>query len=84
MPGRVRAGSLNLVTHAEQGSVGSCSLEIVDTAGDFSIRGHRKVFLQEQDALLDPQRGVFYVGYTADVDIFRGVERTGISRTAGR
>lgn len=69
-PGRVRRMTPQLVTHADEGSVGSCRLSVDDPNADFAIRGHRKVYALHPD--IDPDEdisaGVVYVGYTGDRD----------------
>ena len=56
---RLRKFEIEVVAHAEEGSVGQYSLEIDDPDASFSIIGHRKIYLKETEAEGDDHGGIF-------------------------
>jgi hypothetical protein len=76
---RVRIGSSELVTSAEEGYSGSSTIELDDPEGTLDAGGLRKWWVTQDlvDAEADDTAGVVWVGYSAERKAQRDVERTG-------
>jgi hypothetical protein len=74
-------GTNGLVMNAEEGSIGVCEIRVEDPDGDWAFpRGHRIVYVVEEDAEYDDFGGVVYKGYTAARTFERDIMRTGAAR----
>jgi hypothetical protein len=73
----LRTNTLEVVTHAEEGTVGSSQVVFDDPAADLSIGGWRGIYFQETEATSDDFRGFFWTGYTAQRKIKRDPARAG-------
>ena len=67
----VRIGALTLVTSAKQGTVGTCTIEVPDTAGAITTHGLKRLY-DVEDACVGAT--MLWNGYLADRVIGRGAE----------
>lgn len=82
---RVRTTEMSLTSNAFEGTIASSRIPILDPDADFDIGGHRKVYVVETgiDTSSDPSAGVVWVGYTAEREVSRELERVEDARTWG-
>lgn len=67
----VRLGDAELVSNAEEGSVGTGTVMLNDPTGSFMLRGHRLFMVTEDEAAGDDFGGVVWFGYTAGRTVSR-------------
>ncbi len=84
-PSRIRRGGTEASYQAEEGAVGTWTLEVDDPDGTFNVRGFRILYVQEDDAVADAQHGIIGVWYTGDRSVSRLSTDSPAKRTdAGR
>jgi hypothetical protein len=81
MYARDEPGTDGLVVNAEEGSVGRSRIVVDDPTSSFRIRGHRKIFAVETEAIADIHKGVIYVAYSSFREIVEGSPFDGIGRS---
>ena len=81
-PRRIRKQATEASYQAEEGAVGTWTLEVDDPDGTFNVRGFRIVYAQEDEAVADAQHGVIGVWYTTERTISRMASDSPAKRTA--